>query len=289
MVNVSIAVFNGNKDGEGGRIIIANILDLIAKTTVACSIIACGGAEDEQQTPPKPRTIYEIFGEIGLKDVTYAPYKDEQTAEYARDKQALEKKIERLGAEAKTLEDDIKSLKNDNEILKNENKDLRSEINDKEKNNSDESKNNDTKTSEDVKENNVTQSDKDDKGDTTKSDPTSESITELGSFEATYYGMDCAGCTGITASGLDVSGGQTAYNGMTILAADTSVLPLHTKVRITNPDGSSYVGIVKDRGGAIKGRRLDVLVRSESESSGYGRHNVTVEVIEYGDNSYRRE
>src|SRR5699024_3594018 len=115
------------------------------------------------------------------------------------------------------------------------------------------------------------------------------SDTKGQTFNTSYYGMDCAGCTGITACGLDVSGGQTHYNGMRILAADTSILPLHTVVKVTNPDGSSYTGIVKDRGGAIKGRKLDVLVGSEAESKKHGRHDAKVEVIKRGDNSYRRE
>lgn len=115
------------------------------------------------------------------------------------------------------------------------------------------------------------------------------SDTKGQTFNTSYYGMDCAGCTGITASGLDVSGGQTHYNGMRILAADTSILPLHTVVKVTNPDGSSYTGIVKDRGGAIKGQKLDILVGSEAESKKRGRHVTKVEVIKRGDNSYRRE
>ena len=108
-------------------------------------------------------------------------------------------------------------------------------------------------------------------------------------FEVTYYGMDCKGCSGITASGLNVKGGQTHYNGMRVLAADTSILPLHTTVLITNTDGSSYKGIVKDRGGAIKGHKIDVLVGSEAESRNYGIHKAKVEVLEMGDNVYRRQ
>lgn len=112
--------------------------------------------------------------------------------------------------------------------------------------------------------------------------------TYVGSFNTSYYGMDCVGCTGRTASGYNTAG-RTTYNGMTVLAADTSVLPLRTKVRVVNPDGSSYVGIVLDRGGAIKGRKLDVLVSSEAESARHGRHQTQVYVIEYGDNKYIKE
>lgn len=101
--------------------------------------------------------------------------------------------------------------------------------------------------------------------------------------------MDCKGCTGITASGLDTTGGLLEYEGMTILAADTDILPLHTIVQVYNPDGTSYKGIVKDRGGAIKGNRIDVLVESEAVSYEHGRHDVNIRILEYGDNKYRRE
>lgn len=130
------------------------------------------------------------------------------------------------------------------------------------------------------------------RGSASNGDIHSDKSSEVGTtatFEMTYYGMDCAGCTGLTASGYSTKG-RTTYDGMTVLAADTSILPLHTIVKVTNEhDGKSYTGIVKDRGGVIKGRKLDVLVGSEAESSKYGRHKAKVEVIKYGDNKYKRE
>src|SRR5699024_4854194 len=107
-------------------------------------------------------------------------------------------------------------------------------------------------------------------------------------MNTSYYGMDCAGCTGRTASGYNLSSGQTTVDGYRVVAADTSILPLHTKIKVTNPDGSSYNAIVLDRGGAIKGQKLDVLVGSEAESSSHGRHNTTIEVLSYGNNSYQK-
>lgn len=107
-------------------------------------------------------------------------------------------------------------------------------------------------------------------------------------MQLTYYTAQCNGCTGRTASGLNLSQGQTTVDGHRIIAADTSILPLHSVVRITNPDGSSYTAVVKDRGGAIKGNRLDILTATKSEAYKNGRHNATVEVISYGDNKYRK-
>lgn len=106
-------------------------------------------------------------------------------------------------------------------------------------------------------------------------------------FEATYYGMDCNGCSGITASGLNTNGGTT-YNGMKIIAVDRNVIPLHSIVEISH-NGKSYKAVAKDTGGAIKGNRIDILVGSEAESYNYGRHNVELKIIERGSNKYIRE
>lgn len=104
----------------------------------------------------------------------------------------------------------------------------------------------------------------------------------------THYTMYCDGCTGRTASGYKLSHGQTKYNGYVIVAADTSILPLHSKIKIINPDGNSFKAIVLDRGGAIKGSRLDVLTATKEEAYRKGVYNAQVEVLSYGDNEYRK-
>lgn len=107
-------------------------------------------------------------------------------------------------------------------------------------------------------------------------------------MKLTHYTMYCDGCTGRTASGYKLSHGQTKYNGYVIVAADTSILPLHSKIKIINPDGSSFKAIVLDRGGAIKGNRLDVLTATKEEAYRKGVYNAQVEVLSYGDNKYRK-
>ena len=80
---------------------IATITELIAETAVACSIIACGDAAEEEP-PPLLMTdeyMYERFGIIP----DYAPYIDEQTAEYSRKINELRKENERLIAENEKL------------------------------------------------------------------------------------------------------------------------------------------------------------------------------------------
>jgi 3D (Asp-Asp-Asp) domain-containing protein len=73
-----------------------------------------------------------------------------------------------------------------------------------------------------------------------------------GEFEITYYDScyKCCGKTnGITASGAKVQEGVT-------VAADTSVFPMGSKIYI---EGIGW-RTVQDRGGAIKGKRIDIYI-----------------------------
>ncbi|MBE7896172.1 hypothetical protein G7L40_20285 [Paenibacillus polymyxa] len=84
---------------------------------------------------------------------------------------------------------------------------------------------------------------------------------------------------GRTASGKMTKAGET-------IAADWRVLPKGTVVYI---DG---VGrrVVQDKGGAIKGHKIDVYVRTESEARQFGRKkHVKVRVIKWGENKDRKQ
>lgn len=86
-------------------------------------------------------------------------------------------------------------------------------------------------------------------------------IINLGEYKLTAYCAcyECCGKTdGITASGV------RAKEGVTI-AADTTILPFGTEVII---DGNTY--IVQDRGGAIKGNRIDVYFDDHNEANQFG-------------------
>lgn len=87
-------------------------------------------------------------------------------------------------------------------------------------------------------------------------------------FIATAYCL-----SGRTASG------QMVHKG--VLSADLSVLPMGTTVHI---DAGSYSGTytVKDTGGAIKNRRLDLWLPSHKEAMQFGRRLVKLTVLQYG-------
>ena len=105
--------------------------------------------------------------------------------------------------------------------------------------------------------------------------PAAKPVTQT--YEATFYTASCKGCSGTTAMGVDVRH-TTQYKGYRVVAADKSV-PFGTIMRITLADGTVINAIVADRGSAIKGKRLDVLVASYDEAIRLGRQQVTVEII----------
>ena len=77
----------------------------------------------------------------------------------------------------------------------------------------------------------------------------------------------CGQSDGITASG------EKAVEGVTV-AADTDVLPFGTKVII---DDNIYT--VQDRGGAIKGNRIDLYFDSHQEALNFGRQTKEVTIL----------
>lgn len=98
-------------------------------------------------------------------------------------------------------------------------------------------------------------------------------------FEASAYTADCPeGCSGITATGLDVTG--TIYHaGKRIIAVDPSVIALGSTVEIKQADGTTFEAVAQDTGGAIKGAKIDVLVADEADAVQFGRQSVQVRVI----------
>jgi 3D (Asp-Asp-Asp) domain-containing protein len=93
-------------------------------------------------------------------------------------------------------------------------------------------------------------------------------------YVATAYSL-----RGRTASGRMVSRG--------LIAADPSVLPLGSRVRLEHP-GYSGEYLVADTGGAIRGRRIDIWTPSASEAMRFGRRTVKLTVLSYGARRTRR-
>ncbi|QJC97153.1 Cell wall-binding protein YabE [Bacillus mojavensis] len=98
-------------------------------------------------------------------------------------------------------------------------------------------------------------------------------------FEASAYTADCPeGCSGITSTGIDVTG--TIYHaGKRIIAVDPSVIALGSTVEVKQADGTMFEAVAQDTGGYIKGAKIDVLVADEAHAMQFGRQSVQVRVI----------
>ncbi len=96
-------------------------------------------------------------------------------------------------------------------------------------------------------------------------------------MEVTAY-CHCTKCCGKKARGITASGKHVSYNGGEFVAADTRLLPLGTKLLIPGYAAAKPVEVI-DRGGAIKGNKLDVFFPSHKEALKWGRQIVPVTVV----------
>lgn len=109
--------------------------------------------------------------------------------------------------------------------------------------------------------------------------------------QMTAYNPICVGCTGkvYCPPRQDVTKGNiyfddTTYGKIRILAADYAI-PCGTIVKITNVTFSDepIIGIVLDRGGAIKGNIMDFLVTETDDMDIVGRQRgVNYEILRWG-------
>ncbi|PFW71661.1 peptidoglycan-binding protein [Priestia aryabhattai] len=90
--------------------------------------------------------------------------------------------------------------------------------------------------------------------------------------EATAYTANCAGCSGTTATGVNLKSNPNQR----VIAVDPSVIPLGSKVYV---EGYGQA-VAADTGGAIKGNRIDVFVSSDNAAQDWGRRSVKITVID---------
>lgn len=90
-------------------------------------------------------------------------------------------------------------------------------------------------------------------------------------MEASAYTASCKGCTGITATGINLKENPNTK----VISVDPSVIPLGSKV---NVEGYG-VAIAGDTGGAIKGNRIDVFIPNKQDAINFGRKQVKVTIL----------
>lgn len=104
--------------------------------------------------------------------------------------------------------------------------------------------------------------------------------TEGIAFNGSYYTSHCNGCSGVTATGYNVSN-TIYYQGMRVIAVDPRVIPLYSIVEVSTPH-ETFKAIALDKGGAIKGHNVDILVADNKTAYKLGRHTVYIKVLKNG-------
>lgn len=88
-------------------------------------------------------------------------------------------------------------------------------------------------------------------------EPAEPELISLGEYTITHY-CACEKCCGKWADGITATG-TVATEGRTI-AVDPDVIPYGSKVLVRYEDGTEAVYVAEDKGGAIKGNRIDVFM-----------------------------
>ena len=89
--------------------------------------------------------------------------------------------------------------------------------------------------------------------------------------EASAFTAYCKGCSGKTAYGIDLKKNPD----IKLIAVDPKVIPLGTKVWV---EGYG-IAIAGDTGGAIKGNRIDVFMKTKKIAYSWGRKKVEIKVL----------
>lgn len=103
-----------------------------------------------------------------------------------------------------------------------------------------------------------------------------DSPEPLGEFKVTHY-CPCSACCGEWADGITATGTK-ATEGRTV-AVDPDVIPYGSKLVVLYEDGTQATYVAEDRGGAIKGNRLDVYMDSHDAALAGGVKTAEVYLV----------
>ncbi|QMV48596.1 hypothetical protein Goe10_c00680 [Bacillus phage vB_BsuM-Goe10] len=173
----------------------------------------------------------------------------------------LEKKVEDISKNSKKVESQVKKLEEDKKDLEQTKKSLEKDKASLQKK---------VKELSLKKESSKSVSSKEEKK-VASSTPSKEEKPSEGralTMVATAYTASCAGCSGITTTGIDLRSNP----GMKVIAVDPNVIPLGSRVHV---EGYGYA-IAGDTGGAIKGNKIDIFVPNRQDALAWGVRTVKV-------------
>ncbi|PRO64386.1 G5 and 3D domain-containing protein [Alkalicoccus urumqiensis] len=101
---------------------------------------------------------------------------------------------------------------------------------------------------------------------------TSNSGGSWKTMSATAYTANCTGCSGVTATGVNLK----ANPGARVIAVDPGVIPLGSRVEVKGY--GTYTAA--DTGGAINGNKIDIFMPGKGEAQSFGRRSVQVRILD---------
>lgn len=107
---------------------------------------------------------------------------------------------------------------------------------------------------------------------TTEAAAPAEAAGKTLTVTATAYTANCAGCSGITSTGIDLRANPDAK----VISVDPNVIPLGSKVYVEGY-GNAIAG---DTGGAIKGNIIDIFIPTQEAAVQWGRKQVKVTILD---------
>ncbi|MDT8859748.1 LysM peptidoglycan-binding domain-containing protein [Alkalihalobacillus sp. MEB130] len=109
------------------------------------------------------------------------------------------------------------------------------------------------------------------KQDSQEAPSTKEVVAQELTMTATAYTASCNGCTGITATGLNLLDNPDKK----VISVDPSVIPLGTEVYV---EGYGHA-VAADTGGAIKGNKIDLFIPNRQDALNWGVQEVNVKIL----------
>lgn len=96
-------------------------------------------------------------------------------------------------------------------------------------------------------------------------------------MDVTAY-CPCAKCCGKNARGITASGKPITHNGGRFVAADTRLFPFGSTLSIPGYHDDMVVEVI-DRGGAIKGDKIDIFFPTHAQAREWGRQKLPVRIM----------
>ena len=97
------------------------------------------------------------------------------------------------------------------------------------------------------------------------------SVSKNFSGQATAYTADCAGCSGITATGINLKANPT----LKVISVDPNTIKLGSNVFVQGYG----LAVAGDKGSGITGTNIDVFIPSEKDALAWGRKTVEIYVL----------